>query len=144
MKPTPSLATTYHLVAEDEQQREITGGAKRPGSEASTFQAKYGEVKMQRQSQSKQNTQAVNKTAPKAAKIKNENKEKYNYCQIEGHVKEGCFKLFGYPEWWHGNRENGAPKAGCVEKVTSPIPGLTDEQYHLFVKHFKDVGGITE
>lgn len=55
MKPTPSLATTYHLVVEDEQHRAITSGTKRPGSEASAFQANYGETKVHRQSQGKLN-----------------------------------------------------------------------------------------
>ncbi|XP_023757972.2 uncharacterized protein LOC111906436 [Lactuca sativa] len=129
MKPTPSLAATYHLVAEDEQQRAITGGTKRPGSEASTFQANYGETKVQRQSQWKQNTQAINKAAPKPTKTENEKKEKCSFCQREGHVKEGCFKLIGYPEWWRGNRDKGVPKAACVKAISSPILGLTNEQY---------------
>ncbi|XP_024990710.1 uncharacterized protein LOC112524996 [Cynara cardunculus var. scolymus] len=38
LKPTPSLGSTYHLVAEDEQQISITN-AKRPTTEATTFQA---------------------------------------------------------------------------------------------------------
>ncbi|KAL8167518.1 hypothetical protein V2J09_009017 [Rumex salicifolius] len=28
-------------------------------------------------------------------------------CQEIGHVKEGCFKLIGYPDWWKGLRSQG-------------------------------------
>lgn len=41
MKPTPTLGTTYHLVAEDEQQRAITWNTKRTGSEVPAFQVNY-------------------------------------------------------------------------------------------------------
>ncbi|XP_023755323.1 uncharacterized protein LOC111903801 [Lactuca sativa] len=89
-------------------------------------------------------TQAINKATPKPTITDNEKKEKCSFCQREGHVKEGCFKLIGYPEWWRGNRDKGVPKAACVEAIPSPISGLTDEQYQLFVKHFKESGSITK
>lgn len=59
-------------------------------------------------------------------------------------MKEGCLKIIGYIEWWRGNRDKGIPNVGCVEMIASPIPKLTDEQYHLFVKHFKESKGITK
>ena len=58
-------------------------------------------------------------------------------CNRDGHTREGCFKLIGYPEWWPGKKgEKIKGKAACVGAETSPIPGLTHEDYQLFLKHF--------
>ena len=62
-------------------------------------------------------------------------------CNRDGHKREGCFKLIGYPEWWPGKKgEKAKGKAACVETETSPIPGLTNEDYQLFLKHFSGTG----
>ena len=35
-----------------------------------------------------------------------------NYCKKEGHTKDVCFKLVGYPDWYKGPRENSnAPRS---------------------------------
>nr|GEZ15254.1 Gag-pre-integrase domain, Gag-polypeptide of LTR copia-type [Tanacetum cinerariifolium] len=58
-------------------------------------------------------------------------------CNKDGHTHEGCFKLIGYPEWWPGKKgEKNKGKAACVKTETGPIPGLTYEDYQLFLKHF--------
>ncbi|GJT03495.1 hypothetical protein Tco_0824664 [Tanacetum coccineum] len=60
---------------------------------------------------------------------------------LDGHKREGCFKLIGYPEWWPGKKgEKTKGKATCVETETSPIPGLTNEDYQYFLKHFSGTG----
>ncbi|KAI3681211.1 hypothetical protein L6452_35996 [Arctium lappa] len=119
MKPTPTLGAAYHLVAEDEQQRAITGASKRPGVEAMAFQVSKLPV--------------------------NEKLEKCTFCGKYGHNKDGCFKRIGYPDWWSGKekKEKLKPKAACVEIGSRPIPGLTDEQYQLFVKHFREETKVT-
>nr|KAJ0214683.1 hypothetical protein LSAT_V11C400195050 [Lactuca sativa] len=142
MNPTPSLGTIYHLVAENKQRRAITGGSKRSSVEASAFQANYNSQRGYQQHQGKKNTHVTNKTTQKATKSEHDKKEKCTFCQREGHNKEGCFKIVGYPEWWLGKKDKPRRKAACVEMVSSPIPGLTDEQYHLFVTHFKENGNM--
>ncbi|KAI3719915.1 hypothetical protein L6452_20821 [Arctium lappa] len=62
---------------------------------------------------------------------------------LDGHSKEGCFKRIGYPEWWPGNkrRTESRPKASCVDAESSPIPGLSTDQYRTFLKHFEEKEG---
>ncbi|GJV39047.1 putative RNA-directed DNA polymerase [Tanacetum coccineum] len=67
--------------------------------------------------------------------------EHYTECNKDGHKREGCFKLIGYPEWWPEKKgEKTKGKAACVETETSPIPGLTNEDYQYFLKHFSGTG----
>nr|GEV90989.1 putative ribonuclease H-like domain-containing protein [Tanacetum cinerariifolium] len=52
-----------------------------------------------------------------------------------------CFKLIGYPDWWPGKKgEKSKGKAACVETEMSPIPGLRNEDYQLFLKNFSGTG----
>nr|GEX05402.1 hypothetical protein [Tanacetum cinerariifolium] len=72
----------------------------------------------------------------RAKSIEDGNKHCTN-CNKDGHTREGCFKLIGYPEWLPGKKgENNKGKAACVKTETSLIPGLTYEDYQLFLKHF--------
>ncbi|KAM0020684.1 putative retrotransposon gag domain, retrotransposon Copia-like protein [Helianthus debilis subsp. tardiflorus] len=126
MKPTPNLRNAYHMVAEDEQQRNVTTG-KRAVPEVTAFQANRKE------------TQPIKKPWQKNEKAGNTNKVDHcTFCGKDGHNKEGCFKRIGYPEWWPGKakKENFKPKAAFADTVSSPVPGLTDEQYGLFLKMF--------
>nr|KAJ0188860.1 hypothetical protein LSAT_V11C900465450 [Lactuca sativa] len=136
MKPTPPIGSVYHLLAEEEQQRALSGGVKRTGIELSAFQANYNLQRGQRQSTNKTTTQPTDKSTHKFAKSERDKKVKCSFCQREGRSKEGCFKIIGYPEWWPGNKEK--PKVACVKLGPSPIPGQTDEQYNLFTEHFKE------
>lgn len=62
-------------------------------------------------------------------------------CRRNGHKHEGCFKLVGYPEWWPIKKgEKIKPMPVCTESDSSPIQGLTNEQYKLFVTHFFGTG----
>ncbi|KAD3336234.1 hypothetical protein E3N88_31753 [Mikania micrantha] len=96
MKPIPSLGNAYHLVAEDEQQRSITGG-KRTANETIAFQATVKRY-----------------TPPTKPGQKDEKPTGHcDFCGRDGHTRDGCFKRIGYPEWWPGKnkREKGKPKA---------------------------------
>ncbi|KAI3754367.1 hypothetical protein L1987_54149 [Smallanthus sonchifolius] len=127
MKPTPSLSNAYHMVAEDEQQRTIATG-KKTIPEAAAFQANRKET-----SSSKKPWQKGDKTST-ANKV-----EHCTFCGKDGHNKEGCFKRIGYPDWWPGKKEGPKPKAALAETLPSSVPGLTEEQYGLFLKM---LGGI--
>ncbi|XP_076884931.1 uncharacterized protein LOC143534303 [Bidens hawaiensis] len=91
MQPTPTLSSAYHLVYDDEQQRAISG-SKRPINDATAFQAFLPRKKDLNLSQNKY--------------VHNDGKrnfgERIEHCGKDGHKKEGCFKLIGYPEWWLG------------------------------------------
>ena len=66
--------------------------------------------------------------------------EHCSFCGKDGHNRDGCFMRIGYPEWWPGKTkgDKGRARAACIETGSSPIPGLTNEQYEVFVKHFAD------
>ncbi|KAM0029215.1 putative RNA-directed DNA polymerase [Helianthus debilis subsp. tardiflorus] len=120
-KPTPTLGNAYHLVAEDGQQRSITGG-RRIVNEAAAFQA------------------TVKRNAGSSKTIQKDEKPTghCDFCGRDGHTRDGCFKRIGYPEWWPGKnkREKSRPRAACIEVEDSPVTGLTKEQYEQFLKHF--------
>lgn len=129
-KPTPSLATVYHLVAEDERQRNISNDKRSPPEPAAfkAFQRKSTNFNSSKERNFQKNF--------KENKEKKED-EQCTFCGREGHKRDGCFKLIGYPEWWPGKKgEKNKPRAACTETESSPIPELTNEQYQLFVKHF--------
>ncbi|KAJ0924722.1 putative retrotransposon gag domain, retrotransposon Copia-like protein [Helianthus annuus] len=121
-KPIPTLGTAYHMVAEDERQRTISTWKKHFKA---FFKGNKGPM------QAKEKGTVIDKR---------ENKEgdHCTHCGTDGHKKEGCFKLVGYLDWWPGKTkgEKSRPKAACAETGSSPIPGLTDEQYRMFVEHF--------
>ncbi|KAK9075334.1 hypothetical protein SSX86_003657 [Deinandra increscens subsp. villosa] len=130
-KPIPSLGNAYHLVSEDEQQRSITGG-KKVVTETAAFHA----------------TVKRNTTPNKAVQKDNRPTGRCDVCGRDGHTRDGCFKVIGYPEWWPGKnkREKGKPKAACaeVEMETNSIAGLTKEQYNQFLKLFTSENKVTQ
>ncbi|KAJ0846074.1 putative RNA-directed DNA polymerase [Helianthus annuus] len=135
MNPIPSLGNAYHLVAEDEQQRAISG-TKRPSSDSVAFQAYVPAKRDQNQSQ--------NRAKQKDMKRSNgEPVEHCTFCGKDGHNKDGCFKRIGYPEWWPGKGKQDKPKpsVACVEGEKSPIAGLSDSQYQQFLKFFGNKDG---
>lgn len=99
--PLPTLNTAYHLVSQDEQQRQIDN-ARNTNSESSAFQA-AGQY----------NPHQYGKTGPQLkAKQDNRNKTVKNedrwctHCQKSGHVIDGCFEIIGYPKWWNTKTTN--------------------------------------
>ncbi|KAM0043325.1 putative RNA-directed DNA polymerase [Helianthus debilis subsp. tardiflorus] len=138
MQPIPSLGAAYHLVADDEQQRAVSG-TKRPTSDAAAFQAHVPIRRDKNQSQ--------NRVKQKDGKRSGtEEIEHCTFCGKDGHNRDGCFKRIGYPEWWpgKGKQDSVKPKAACVEGEESPIPGLTNKQYQQFVSFFSKKDGVTE
>ncbi|GJS32944.1 hypothetical protein Tco_0531326 [Tanacetum coccineum] len=75
------------------------------------------------------------------AKFMEEGNKHCTECNKDGHTREGCFKLIGYLEWCPGKKgEKNKGKAAYVKTETGPIPGLTYEEYQLFLKHFSGTG----
>ncbi|MFS7957032.1 putative RNA-directed DNA polymerase [Helianthus anomalus] len=129
LKLTPNLGSAYHLVAEDERQRLITT-ERRSGAETVAFKA---HVPGRRDGGHRRD-----KTG---SKERGEAVEHCDFCDRDGHNRNGCFKRIGYPDWWPGNkgkREEAKPKAACVGTDPCPMPGLTKDQYQVLLKHFAD------
>ncbi|KAI3719404.1 hypothetical protein L6452_20301 [Arctium lappa] len=135
-KPTPTLGTAYHLVAEDEQQRAITA-TRKPTHEVVAFQR----LAQNRKEGTNNSTPQRNKGGTKEARRNNSDEaENCTFCGRTEHNKNGCFKLIGYPEWWPGKekKEKGRPKAAFANTETTQVPIMTNEQYQEFLKHFKN------
>ena len=119
------------MVAEDERNRAVSHEGAKPLESAAfkAFQRRSGPSSSNKE-----------RTGTKAVK---EGTEHYTEWNRNGHKREGCFKLIGYPEWWPGKKgEKSKRKAACVETETSPIPGLRNEDYELFLKHFSGTGNV--
>ncbi|KAF5776249.1 putative RNA-directed DNA polymerase [Helianthus annuus] len=145
MKINPTLGEAYRLASEDEQQRTISA-TNRPRVEAAAFQATTTQPR-----KDPATTQLRYKGAQKEQKRNTGGEiDHCTFCGRDGHKREGCFKLIGYPEWWPGKtkQEKPKPKAACVnaeqdtEKAT--IAGLTEEQYQTLLKHFSSTKVATE
>nr|GFC71921.1 hypothetical protein [Tanacetum cinerariifolium] len=85
-KPTPSLA--YHMVAEDERQRAVSSENAKP-LDSTAFKAFQRKIA----------SYASNKERT-GTKIMKDGTEYCTECRKEGHRREGCFKIIGYPDWW--------------------------------------------
>ncbi|KAD3642198.1 hypothetical protein E3N88_31422 [Mikania micrantha] len=84
------------------------------------------------------------KRVPKTEKSASGNKDDHcTFCGRDGHKKEGCFKVIGYPEWWPGKvkKENNKPRAAMAITTPCPIPGLSADQYQTFLKLFVGKNG---
>ena len=132
MNPIPTLGMAYHLVSEDEQQRNVATG-KKPTSDAAAFQAFIPSKRDNYQRASKNNLKECKRNF-------GDQVEHCTFCGKDGHNRDGCFKRIGYPSWWPGKgtkREKTQPRsAACVDSENSPIPGLTSEQYQQFLNLF--------
>ncbi|GKC94980.1 hypothetical protein Tco_1160422 [Tanacetum coccineum] len=60
-----------------------------------------------------------------------------DFCNKNGHTRDGCFRRIGYPEWWPGKKsDKEKPMAACAEVDSRPLASLTKEQYEAFLKDF--------
>nr|GFD01667.1 hypothetical protein [Tanacetum cinerariifolium] len=103
------------MVAEDERQRAVSFENAKPLDSAAfkAFQRKISPY-------------ASNKERT-GTKIVKDRTEYCTECRKEGHRREGCFKIIGYPDWWPGKKgDKSRGKAAYVETEISPIPGNTE------------------
>ncbi|GJT70187.1 putative RNA-directed DNA polymerase [Tanacetum coccineum] len=124
------------LMGLDDHFSRAISADKKPVTEVAAFKAS-GPMRREG-SQFQRRDKSIQKDAKRVEVVKHcTNYEK------DGHSRDGRFELIGYPEWWSGNkkREETKPKAAFFEPGrSSPIPGLTNEQYESFLKHFSEMG----
>ncbi|XP_058003648.1 uncharacterized protein LOC131180063 [Hevea brasiliensis] len=84
--PLPSISKAYSTVIKFETHKQI----------ASNFSELTGEVALFSKGQGIKKEQK--KYDPK--------KGHCNYCNMDGHIRENCFKLVGYPDWWKSRNKN--------------------------------------
>jgi gag-polypeptide of LTR copia-type len=73
----------------------------------------------------------VNFASNKSLSKQERSKLKCNHCGGTGHLKEGCFKLIGYPDWYHEKRakqqsDKRKGKANLVAAATTCNIGLNN------------------
>jgi len=90
----------------------------------------------------------INSTLNKTTKTRTTNDaRKCSHCGNQKHIRENCFQLHGYPDWWHDlqarKRRNGACTTGSPSKVAvvvatephlsviQPVPTSTKALPHL-------------
>ncbi|CAL1397449.1 unnamed protein product [Linum trigynum] len=114
LRPTPSLVEAYHMVAAEEQQRQLTAG-RRPTIDSAAFQT--------------------------SGEKESDDKPRCSHCRKLGHTVEMCYKLIGYPSSQGKGRQgdrtqvtrksqgDSSTRAAQVSVDDSPIPGLTGAQF---------------
>lgn len=130
MKTTPALGEAYRLASEEEQQKLITLN-KRAAVEPAAF-------KTQGYREGSFDHGRGYKGGSKDFKRNNEDKVDHcSKCRKDGHKRESCFEIIGYPDWWPGKRKNDKVKSKSAYVEVEPgLAGLTDAQYQALMKHF--------
>ncbi|KAI3723909.1 hypothetical protein L2E82_35671 [Cichorium intybus] len=125
--PLPSLGIAYHLVSQDEKQRQI-GTVRNSGNNVAAFQTSG---RFSPKSSGKTSSQTTNK----------KKNEVCTHCQKTGHTIEGCFELIGYPEWWiprtnktQNNKSKTTPRAAATVSDDVHIPNITKDEYDKLMK----------
>ncbi|KAI3500484.1 hypothetical protein L1887_36306 [Cichorium endivia] len=136
MKPNPTLREAYRLASEDEQQRSITT-SKETHVEPAAFQAYSRERR--------DNANRRNGVGDKGGQ-RDSRQEHCTFCDRDGHKKEGCFKIIGYPDWWPGKAKNekGKSKVAHVDGEASNAGVLSDTQYQALMKHLSETNDKTQ
>ncbi|XP_054813328.1 uncharacterized protein LOC129313969 [Prosopis cineraria] len=122
-KPLMNLSAAYHLVVEDEKQRQVSA-TQRNGTEIMAFQVRAKSEKDDRDSRELQKERI-----------------QCGHCHKRGHTEERCFEIHGYPpNWKRPNREKkwndkrGGPRVAFMNSDESPISGLSSAQYDGLLK----------
>ncbi|XP_022040032.1 uncharacterized protein LOC110942568 [Helianthus annuus] len=138
IKPTPTLGEAYRLASEEEQQRKIMM-IKRTQVEPAALKT---QGRRERPSNFQQNNRGVSKE-PKRTAV--DEIDHCTHCGRDGHKRDGCFKLIGYPEWWPGKAkvDKVKPKATHIETEPS-LAGLNETKYQVLMKHFANNKQNTE
>ncbi|KAF7830422.1 uncharacterized protein G2W53_012755 [Senna tora] len=110
LDPLPSANKAFAMVANVETEKEINSSFNGNQIEASAMLAR-GNFR--------------NENFKKADDRKNEKLAKHcDHCQQNGHTRDGCFKLIGYPDWWKELKEqkkkNG--KKGSTANLVAESP----------------------
>ncbi|KAL2240231.1 UNVERIFIED_CONTAM: Retrovirus-related Pol polyprotein from transposon RE2 [Sesamum indicum] len=89
MDPLPTAAKAYSMVHKVEKQRELNSEGTELESEG---------VMAVQATESKR--QGNSRTNLKKGQVTDKKQLQCDYCKKKGHLKEGCFELVGYPDWY--------------------------------------------
>ncbi|KAG6406521.1 hypothetical protein SASPL_134125 [Salvia splendens] len=127
--------SSFHLVSEDERQKQIYA-TRKTSVEAATFQTQVARLNDK------------NWRAPKKIGV--------THCGKLYHSVEECYEIVGYPKQGErggrnsGKKEDsryklrGANKSAHMAAGSSPLSGITIEQYSKLVEHFSKSGDTSQ
>lgn len=139
-KPMVSLGASFHLVSEDERQKQIYATGK-TSVEAAAFQTQAARLNDKNWGAPKEN-----RREPK----------KCTHCGKLYHSVEECYEIVGYPKQGEKGGRNGGKKEDSRYKLrganksahmaagSSPLPGIATEQYSKLVEYFSKSGDTSQ
>ena len=116
MEPLPSVNRAYSLILRVEKQREINvnyGEAVKSSALLARTQIGY----------STQKRNIYNKPGQRRGDMNKRDKENQfcEHCNVKGHLKETCFKLHGYPDWYKAQRESQRKFKTMANMIETPL-----------------------
>lgn len=145
-KPLLTLGAAYHLVSQDEQQRQI-GAARRMAPETAAFQVSrnhHSRPTIKPYSHTSDMREDCGGSGDKRS-VKDDNRV-CTRCHKSGHTIDGCFDIIGYPDWWiekYGKTKSGKTKTQpCAAATTSDptIHSFTKEEHAQLLQIIKAMG----
>ncbi|GAA0150837.1 hypothetical protein LIER_09689 [Lithospermum erythrorhizon] len=115
MEPLPSISMAYSMITNVESQRTVHNSINEC-VENTVFQAGVylgGRVQSCGQRFDKPDKSHL----------------KCDHCMKRGHLKAGCFKLRGYPDWWHGAKDMNLKSKGKF--VVNQVSMEEDQDAHM-------------
>lgn len=138
-RPTMSLGTAFHLVSEDERQKQVASAGK-TSVEAAALQMQSARRQDKETGDRRDNRRDV---------------KKCTHCGKLYHSVDECYEIIGYPKAGEkggrdGNKkedswkkQKGPTKTAHMAAGTSPIPGITADQYSKLVDYFSKAEGVS-
>ncbi|CAM8966406.1 unnamed protein product [Rhodiola kirilowii] len=137
MRPSPTLVEVYNHIISDETQRKIKGIS--PPEMAAMFVSQQPQTQTfnTQFSQRQGNKGFMNKFTPNQHQFpqhqnynQSVNRNRRNsfctYCQLQGHSKDSCYKLIGYPpghKMYKGNNPNVKSNKSIANNITAGVSG---------------------
>jgi hypothetical protein len=99
--PIPELEECYSMVRREfVRQTTMNGELEKP--EAS---AMFSKNRLNQNGSSQKQQDRTRNNHPKVSMGPTKSNQKCTHCDQSGHIRERCFELVGYPEWWDHNRD---------------------------------------
>lgn len=112
MDPLPSINKAYHIVLHVEKQKQVTSGV---SSETAAFMANQRSGNKEPEGghgSSTENDRGNSYSGEKRDfnKSRGYGKRICCHCREEEHIKDNCFELIGYPDWYKGKKARKGPR----------------------------------
>lgn len=98
MEPLPGVNKAYSLVLRVEKQREVNQIYDKVSSQENS--AFFARMQPNTTGRGRGGNQIRGRGRSKG-RGNDKNTRHCDYCNMSGHVRETCFQLNGYPEWYH-------------------------------------------